>query len=228
MCLWGQRGLRYDACAIYWGRSIRCSWSEPWTLAKKGMPEVTPRFRHIWTTDTLSVYHGDGGFFTSNRAGCKMNLASHCKDDRSICDHTHKKNTSGVVSHYSYGFIIVGVLHMRFGSNPKNQAYVNFFKKIIYPSASLYKVCSKKEYLSLGTELLLSPSEERGESSPAPLWLQRHAVKSSFWFKWMEPRSGPRSLDATQHAITSQSSAEHMFLWETRGGFRNSSMEGLD
>lgn len=51
MCLWGQRGLCYDACTIYWGRSVQCSWSEPWTLSQKkqnkSMPEVTLCFRHV-------------------------------------------------------------------------------------------------------------------------------------------------------------------------------------
>lgn len=35
MCLWGQRGLCSDACTIYWGRSVQCRWSEPWTLGEK-------------------------------------------------------------------------------------------------------------------------------------------------------------------------------------------------
>lgn len=79
---------------------------------------------------------------------------------------THTRKTSRIVSLHSHSFINVGVLHMCFRSNHKSQAYVNFCnnnKKIIYSWTFLYKVCRKKEYLSLGTELLLSPRKERGE-----------------------------------------------------------------
>ncbi len=111
-------------------------------------------------------------------------------------------NPSRFVSLYSQGFIIVGVLHMCFRSNHKSQAYVHFCKKIIYPSTSLYKVCSKKGYLSLGTELLQSPGKERGESSPAPLWLQHHPVEkalsdSNEWSQgWGQGVWTPRSMQS--------------------------------
>lgn len=80
------------------------------------------------------------------------------KDDISICDHT-KKKPSRIVSLYSHGFIIVGVLHMCFRSNHKCQAYVNVCKKIIYPSASLYKVCSKKRIFVPGHWVIVKSKE---------------------------------------------------------------------
>lgn len=46
MCLWGQRGLCYDACTIYWGRGIQCSWCEPWTFAKG----------HAWSDIVLASF----------------------------------------------------------------------------------------------------------------------------------------------------------------------------
>lgn len=214
MCLWGQRGLCYDACTIYWGRSTM---QLIWASQKRACPKWHCAF--VITKGWTCFLFMEIGAFEIQQS--KMSF----KDDISICDHT--KKTSRIDSIYSDGFITIGVLTCASDQNHKSQAYMlTFARKIIYPNASLYKVCSKREYLSPGTELLLGPRKERGEWSPAPLWLQHHPVKGSFWFKWMEPRSGPRSLDTTQHAIASQSSTEHMFLWETRGGFRNFGMEG--
>lgn len=181
----------------------------------------------MWISD------GDREVWSSTELQCKINSVSHWKHDMAYLSVTAHKKTHHALFH----FTAIRLSNRRCSTCASDQiikvkAYVNFCKKIIYPSTSLYKVCSKRkkkeEYSSLGTELLLSPRKERGELSPAPLWLQHHPVKSSFWFKWMEPRSGPRSLDTTQHAITSQSSTEHMFLWETRGGFRNFWMKGPD
>lgn len=122
-------------------------------------------------------------------------------------------------------------LNLRLGDSTcasyhQSQADVNFYIKIIYPSASLYKVCSKKKHICpMALESLLSAG--KGKLSPAPLRLHR-PEKGSFWFKWMEPWSGPRSLDTTQHAMTSQSTTEHVFLWGTKGGFRNLGRDGTN
>lgn len=210
MCLWGQRGLCYDACTIYWGRSIQCSGSEPWTLAERACQKwhcafVVPKPH---TRFLLCVYHGERGL-SFTRAECKINLVSHLKDDIYVT--THKNKSSRIVSLQSHSFRVVGVLHMCFVSNHKSQAYVSKKKKkIIYSRTCLCKVCSKKEYLSLGTDLLFGQGkreESWWELSPAPLWLQHHPAKSSFWLK---PSSGPRSLDNTQHAINSRQHRTHV------------------
>lgn len=224
MCLWGQRGLRYDACTMYWGRSIQCSWSEPWTLPKRACLKWHCAFviSKPHTYLLLCIYHGDGGL-SFTRAECKINSVSHLKDDISVTTHTHTRKKSRVVSLHSHGFIIVGVLQMCFRTNHKSQAYVNFCnnKKIIYSWMHLYKVCCKKEYLSLGTELLLSPRKERGE-------LMR--VESSSSVTTTPSRTSEKlfligaklgAKESGHHAACNQctqSSAEHMFLWETRDG----------
>lgn len=101
MCLWGQRGLRYDACTMYWGRSIQCSWSEPWTLPKRACLKWHCAFviSKPHTYLLLCIYHGDGGL-SFTRAECKINSVSHLKDDISVTTHTHthKKNITHCVT----------------------------------------------------------------------------------------------------------------------------------
>ena len=166
MCLWGQRGLCYDACTIYRGRSVRCSWSEPWTQQRACLRWHGAGVILTWRTCFPFGNQSRRLFQKLQNLSLKIwhiYLHSHTHTHT----HTHKKNPSCIVWLYSHIFIIIGALHMCFRSNHKSQAYVRFCKKIIYPRTSLYKVCSSGEYSSPGTELLWSPRKESGELSPA-------------------------------------------------------------
>lgn len=98
MCLWGQRGLCYDACTIYWRRSMQCSWSEPWTPAKG----------HAWSdtvllflTDMISVLcHRDECIYSLLKGEGKIITVSQC---------VNKPKAPCTVSLYSYSFVTVGV-----------------------------------------------------------------------------------------------------------------------
>ncbi len=166
MCLWGQRGLCCDACTIYWGRNVQCSWSEPWTLSQRAC--LKWHFAFVISNDGR-IFCGDSiveiEALDINRADSSINLVSHWKDDISICDRTHKK-TLLIVSLYSNAFINGGALHMCFRSNHKSEEYFNFCKKIIYSSMSLYKVCSKKRIFVPWHRVIVKAKErERGVES---------------------------------------------------------------
>lgn len=180
---------------------------------RAGVPEVTLRSRHFLNNRLgfpLRLSRRSGPF-ENHQSRIENSPGTSVKKMIKLSATAEK--TSCIVSFYGYGFIIVGALHMCFRSNRKSQAYVNFCKKIIYPSTSLYKVCSKKEYLSLGTKLLLSPRKERGGLSQAPQWLPQPSSEK-LWFRQVEPRSGPKSLDTTQHAITSRRRSTHVSVRE--------------
>lgn len=85
---------------------------------------------HTRTLFLLCIYHGEGGS-SFPRTGIRINSVSHLKDDKSAATDTkkQKKQTTDCVTLHSYGLVIVGELHMCFGSSHKSQAYINYIKK---------------------------------------------------------------------------------------------------
>lgn len=182
-------GLGYDACTIYCEGCIQCSWSESWTLTG----------RHVWS-DIVLPSLVDVKF---NRVEYKL---SQLVTEKIIYLSVTMKKYHALFHLTAMAVIIIGVLHMCFRSNHKSQAYVNFCKKIIYPSMSWYKACSKNTNICPLTQSYCKVKGKREESWDLLLCNYTIQWKALFWFKCMEPMSGPSSLDMEQHAITSQSS----------------------
>lgn len=108
--------------------------------------------------------------------------------------------------------IIIGVLHMCFRSNHKSQAYVNFCKKIIYPSMSWYKACSKNTNICPLTQSYCKVRGKRGENWDPLLCDYTIQWKTIFWFKCIEPMSGPSSSSSRHGAACNHFTKQHRTL----------------
>lgn len=94
----------------------------------------------MWISD------GDREVWSSTELQCKINSVSHWKHDMAYLSVTAHKKTHHALFH----FTAIRLSNRRCSTCASDQiikvkAYVNFCKKIIYPSTSLYKVCSKRK-----------------------------------------------------------------------------------